>query len=350
MTTPVANGFGSRRLSKLITLDAFPKVSHELMTSTESGGLLSLVVWAIFAYLILSEVWAWRTVQHKYDFTIDHNRAHEMEVNIDITIAMDCKYLRGDVLDMSGASLPVSARLTPNPVKFTDREVEDLASHFKKNLKAAERNVLNVHKMLKNIQNRGAKNFGGFGGTNDACRFHGSFPVNKLKGMFHFTALGYGYGSFVSTPLNEVNFTHRIDQVSFGKSYPGLVNPLDGTLARGESHLDNFQYFVGLVPTTYIDRLTWVMSKVIYTTQYAVTEFNHTINPEKPDALPGIFVQYDIEPISVKITATRIGTIQFITRLCGIVGGVFVVFGMLLRLWHGILNVVNGQSRNYSPL
>jgi hypothetical protein len=37
--------------------------------------------------------------------------------------------------------------------------------------------------------------------------------------------------------------------------------------------------------------------------------------------LPGVFIKYDVEPISVKITETRTSFSHFLTRMCGIVGG-----------------------------
>lgn len=100
--------------------------------------------------------------------------------------------------------------------------------------------------------------------------------------------VGFGYASFQSTPLVEMNFTHRIDAISFGTYYPGLINPLDMTHEVATEHLENFKYYLGLVPTIYIDRLTTLWASVLYTTQYAVTEFARVINVERPDALPGI--------------------------------------------------------------
>jgi endoplasmic reticulum-Golgi intermediate compartment protein 2 len=74
--------------------------------------------------------------------------------------------------------------------------------------------------------------------------------------------------------------------------------------------------FVNGVKTFYSDAL--------YTTQYAVTELSHLIEENRPDSIPGVFVRFEMELIVVKITATRHGVMQFITRLCGIVGGYLV--------------------------
>lgn len=68
----------------------------------------------------------------------------------------------------------------------------------------------------------------------DACRIYGSLVLNKVAGNFHITA-----GKSISLPRGhihisafisdrEYNFTHRINQLSFGDPSPGIVHPLEG--------------------------------------------------------------------------------------------------------------------------
>lgn len=93
------------------------------------------------------------------------------------------------------------------------------------------------------------------------------------------------------------------------------------------------------------------------TNQYAVTEFSHSVNPNKPDSSPGIFITYDIEPLSVRITKDHRGFIQFVTRTFGIIGGnvvslnlgVFSTSGMCLRLFLKIRSYLQKQS-SYQPI
>lgn len=76
------------------------------------------------------------------------------------------------------------------------------------------------------------------------------------------------------------------------------------------------------------------------TNQYAVTEFNHKLDPDNPDAMPGIFLKYDIEPLLLRITQYRLGIVQFITRTCGVIGGVFVTTGMIFRFVNFVKNII----------
>ncbi|KAI8909015.1 endoplasmic reticulum vesicle transporter-domain-containing protein [Gorgonomyces haynaldii] len=329
MSTPT-----QRRESKWFSsYDAFPKIEVELQSSTESGGVVSIVLFIVLFLLAGSEFLQYRSVQHDYEFVIDQTMAHQMDVYIDISIATECQYLRADVLDVSRTSLPITSKIRQEPVVYHTLGVEQLESHLAKNRKTNDVNVAQL--MRQRYQDHLAQK--SQAGKKNGCRFYGSFPVNKLHGMIHFTASGFGYVG-MRPPIDAVNFTHRIDELSFGKHYPGLVNPLDYTHETATSHLETFQYFLGLVPTIFVDNLGVLYQRTILTNQYAVTEFAHVIDIEKPDSVPGIFVQYDIEPISVRITANRMSLLQFLTRLCGVVGGVFIVFGMCLRAYQSLVS------------
>lgn len=39
------------------------------------------------------------------------------------------------------------------------------------------------------------------------------------------------------------------------------------------------------------------------------------------------------------------GFVQFVTRLCGVIGGVFVVIGMLLSLYHSVMNLFTSTNK-----
>jgi hypothetical protein len=87
----------------------------------------------------------------------------------------------------------------------------------------------------------------------------------------------------------------------------------------------------------------------LLTNQYAVTEHQTVLDPGHPQNFPGLFFKYEIEPISIRITASRRGVIQFITRMCGIVGGTYVTVGALLSFFRKIANVVKSTT-SYSPV
>ncbi|CAG8587672.1 8758_t:CDS:1, partial [Ambispora gerdemannii] len=60
-----------------------------------------------------------------------------------------------------------------------------------------------------------------------------------------------------------------------------------------------------------------------------------------------IFFKYDIEPISVRITEKYTSFSQFLVRLCGIVGGIWVTAGFVFRIADGICrSVVINSDKN----
>lgn len=69
----------------------------------------------------------------------------------------------------------------------------------------------------------------------DACRLHGVLHLTKVAGNFHITA-----GKVLPLPMlahahispfmddEKFNYSHRINQFSFGSRMVGLVHPLEG--------------------------------------------------------------------------------------------------------------------------
>jgi endoplasmic reticulum-Golgi intermediate compartment protein 2 len=211
-----------KRKSFLKSLDAFPKVEESLTAPTETGGLLSVIIMAVMAILIFSEIYEWRKLRYEYEFLVDQTPSSgQLNVNIDMTIAMECKYMRIDVRDVSGTALSVGNSLHPKPVTFHVRGVTDFSRHYDQ-----RKNSQDSHRPEKD--NSWGWSTESTSGPLDGCHISGSFPIEKVKGTFHITALGHGYMG-VHTPHEKVNFTHRFDSLSFGMHYPGLVNPMDKT-------------------------------------------------------------------------------------------------------------------------
>lgn len=135
-----------------------------------------------------------------------------------------------------------------------------------------------------------------------------------------------------------MNLTHVIHEFSFGPFFPAIAQPLDMSLEQTDdrtcipasllmlSAFSAFQYFLRIVPTTYIDakRRTLITSQVRLVTpsatdeQYAVTEATRTFDHGK--GVPGIFFKYDLEPMSITIRERTTTLYQFLIRLVGVIG------------------------------
>jgi endoplasmic reticulum-Golgi intermediate compartment protein 2 len=153
--------------------------------------------------------------------------------------------------------------------------------------------------------------------------------------------------------LVAFNFSHHINELSFGPFYPSLVNPLDNTYAATENHFFKYQYYLSVVPTVYttdpkslrnIDK--WVESPSsgsdgldqhpyrysknhVFTNQYAVTEQSHHVQENQ---VPGVFVKFDIEPILLTIAEEWASIPKLFVRIVNVVSGVLVAGGWCFQL------------------
>jgi len=147
------------------------------------------------------------------------------------------------------------------------------------------------------------------------------------------------------TCLVAFNFSHIVNELSFGNYYPSLVNPLDRTVEGTPNHFHKFQYFLSVVPTVYsIDTGTPYSYRALFTNQYAVTEQSHVVNERN---VPGIFFKYDIEPVLLTIEETRDGFLRFVVKIINVISGVLVAghWGFTLSEW---VREVLGRRRKRS--
>ena len=138
-------------------------------------------------------------------------------------------------------------------------------------------------------------------------------------------------------PVPAFNFSHIINELSFGPFYPPLLHPLDRTLATTPSHFFKYQYYLSVVPTIYTRTPTspdLTSSNTIFTNQYAVTSQSHMVGEQ---TIPGIFFKFDIEPILLTISEERGSLLTLVVRVVNVVSGVLVGGGWCYQLmgWAG---------------
>ncbi|CAG8506166.1 22788_t:CDS:2 [Rhizophagus irregularis] len=287
----------SRILKKAIVFDAFPKVDADCQHRSPQGGLVTIIVSICLWFLIVSEFSEYWYLNQKYEFVVDQNINHKLQINVDITVNTPCDYLTVDVIDAAGEGLHMTHELRKISTTFEVRSAHLLGLNVKQVVMAANSNTDSFSPNNDVTEN-----------TQTACRIFGNLDVNKVTGNLHITALGHGYG-YYNTAVELLNFTHRIDEFSFGTHYPRLVNPLDNSVEIAEAHNNNH---------------------VLLTNQYSVTDYSRVI--EGRTGIPGIFFKYDIEPISVRIAENGVSFFTFLVRLSGLVGGIWVTAGFALKI------------------
>jgi len=97
----------------------------------------------------------------------------------------------------------------------------------------------------------------------------------------------------------------------------------DHIYAKDKDRLDYF-YFLKLVPHVFIDE---IQNSEFRSYSYSL---NHN-SKQSQNGLGLISMIYDFTPVNMKITKERRDLPRFLVSLCAIVGGVFVIFGLVNR-------------------
>ncbi|KAF2716948.1 DUF1692-domain-containing protein [Polychaeton citri CBS 116435] len=389
------SNFGESKGFKVVkAFDAFPKTKASYQERTHAGGVWTVVLVLASIWLINSELVRWWAGETTHSFSVEQGVGHDLQMNLDVVVAMSCEDLHVNVQDASGDRILAGQALTKDNTRWdhwigkksthalgVSRDERAENSRDKGFLAAgkvqSEYKVEDVHDYLGTASGRGRKYKKTpkipRGVNPNACRIYGSMHGNKVQGDFHITARGHGYMEMGRQHLDHgsFNFSHQINELSFGPFYPSLTNPLDNTYATTPNHFHKFQYYLSVVPTIYttdpkslraIDKFGESPSsgsdgleaqarkyqnsrKHVFTNQYAVTEQSHQV-PE--NAVPGVFVKFDIEPVLLTIAEEWRSLPSLFIRLVNVVSGLLVAGGWCYKLseW---ANEVWGRRRRRTP-
>eukprot|EP00106_Octopus_bimaculoides_P002225 XP_014769667.1 PREDICTED: endoplasmic reticulum-Golgi intermediate compartment protein 3-like [Octopus bimaculoides] len=154
----------------------------------------------------------------------------------------------------------------------------------------------------------------------------------KVAGNFHF-APGKSFNQhhvhvhdLQSLGGQKFNMSHKVKTLSFGKPYPGIMNPLDGVHVMADKEQMMFQYFVKIVPTMYVK----IDGSIVHSNQFSVTRHSKVVSSGFGDSgLPGMFIMYELSPMMVSYTEKQRSFMHFLTGVCAIIGGIFTVAGLI---------------------
>ena len=340
-------------------LDAFPKVEDDYAKPTTRGGTFSILSLSVIALLVVSEFFYYRGTEIRYKYSVDIDMDAQLLITLDITVGMQCQHLGADLIDNAGESRQLNDVIKMESVSFELNDVQMAVLRAKQRLQQQYNDAkavgdLTIIEGIKDIKMPQASS--SQGAEFDACRLHGSFEVKKLAGNFHITTgrsiphpQGHAHLNMY-VPKDAVNYSHRIDRLSFGPPVQGVLNPLDAAYQIAEQRNHQFQYYVQVVPTKFS-----TLYNTLSTNQYSVRERNRTIDHSRGShGMAGIFFKYDMSPLMVEVQEWRRPFWQFLIRLIGIIGGIFATSGMLNSLigsfTDGVLScLLRGKGQNPSP-
>jgi len=371
------NGFADRGLdenafsekagltSGLRTFDAFPKTKPTYTAASRRGGQWTVLVFAACFLLTISEFFGWWRGKEVHHFSVERGVSHELQLNLDIVVAMRCDDLHVNVQDAAGDRIMAGDLLTKHDTNWqlwNDKlnKRQRRGGHAYQELHAdnsdrreAEEQDSHVGHVLGHMR-EGGKKFVSTprlrrGQEPDSCRIFGSLEGNKVQGDFHITARGHGYFQFGEhLDHSKFNFSHLITELSFGPHYPSLLNPLDKTTSTTSDNFFKYQYYLSIVPTIFTrsgspnpatlpppptldssSRAPTSDRNTIFTNQYAATSQSHGVDHR---TIPGVFFKYDIEPILLIVAEERGSFLRLLVRLVNVISGVLVGGGWMYQL------------------
>ncbi|ETW82589.1 hypothetical protein HETIRDRAFT_382665, partial [Heterobasidion irregulare TC 32-1] len=328
----------------LKSFDAFPKLPSTYKSRSESRGFLTLFVGLLAFLLVLNDigefVWGWPD----YEFSVDRDAESFMKVNVDLVVNMPCKYLSVDLRDVMGDRMYLSKGFRRDGTLFDIGQATTLKEHAEalsaRQAVSQSRKSRGFFSLFKRAPPTYKPTYN-YQPDGSACRVYGSLDVKKVTANLHITTLGHGYASSVHVDHNAINMSHVITEFSFGPYFPEITQPLDNSFEITPSPFTAYQYFLRVVPTTYVAP----RSDPLITNQYSVTYYTRVLEHNR--GTPGIFFKFDMEPMRLTIHQRTTTLAQFLIRCvswAGVVGGVFVCSAWALRITTRAVTLVAGPS------
>lgn len=336
--------------------DAYTKINEDFRIRYWIGGIISILMIITMIWMFSSEFNDYFKTNMRPVLQIDESKTDKLPINFDITFhESPCQFTTIDVLDTMGE---VNLDIDQNIKKIRINPVEDSEQRKKKFGKQIYGNecpscaqgdskkccyTCNEIKesyekmkieMPRNVQQCKKDNIQKMNEyyKGEGCRMIGSVKVNKVSGNFHI-APGISEQSgdrhfHSSNYQGSVNMSHTWNYLMFGEGFPGMQNPIENLTKIDESNDSMYQYFVQIVPTTFIG----LNEKEIKTNGYSVTEHYRAGNVKREEkGVPGVFVLYEISSMEVLYYEERNSVGHLLTGICGIVGGMFTVFSLIDR-------------------
>ncbi|CAD6576439.1 MAG: hypothetical protein TREMPRED_001679 [Tremellales sp. Tagirdzhanova-0007] len=327
------------KIAPIKSFDAFPKVQSTYTVHSSRGGALTAVVGLVIFLLVLNDLGEYLYGAPDYAFQVDQQVERNFQLNVDLTVAMPCHYLTIDLRDAVGDRLHLSDDFVKDGGFIDEALISKFTIGIPNYLLREATHTQPAQKLFRHSSALLVI-------IETPCRIYGSVDVKKVTANLHVTTLGHGYMSFEHTDHHLMNLSHIVHEFSFGPFFPAISQPLDLSLETTEQPFTIFQYFLRVVPTTYID----ASRRKLMTSQYAVTDYSR--NFDHGAGIPGIFFKYDLEAMALTIRERTTTLYQFLIRLVGVVGGVWTVASFGLRLFNRAqkeMTKVVSNEKEYIP-
>ncbi|KAL9103544.1 MAG: hypothetical protein Q9163_001422 [Psora crenata] len=339
------------RQANTLIFPAKTKPTYTRRTST--GGYTTLLLIIISVLLSFTELRRWYAGLETHLFSVEKGVSHHLQINLDIVVSMRCADLHINVQDASGDRILAGDMLAKDPTTWRHWLDVDQGVHRLESGEMMEEQEKDTHAghVLGEIRSakRKFKSTPRLGRRDQASAW--DMDIRSLGNILTTVARIIFRNACIQWMIwlmwvAAFNFSHVVNELSFGPLYPSIQNPLDKTYAITENNFFKFQYYCSVVPTVYTrspnPNPSNSISTSLFTNQYAVTSQSHSV-PER--SVPGIFFKFDIEPILLTIRDERGGFMALVVRIVNVMSGVLVGGGWCYQLMGWARDLLGGKKR-----
>ena len=184
----------------------------------------------------------------------------------------------------------------------------------------------------------------------EGCMLRGHLDISKVPGDIHVSFHSYrGKWNALKARrpdlASKINMAHQFISLSFGNMEQYKLFKY-GILPRSfyrygempdflsKNINQNYIYYIKLIPYTFIDENN---GSINHSYQYSISYKEQEFDPREDD-MPIVLVKYEFSPVTMRVTIPKRDYLHFLTHVCAIVGGIFVVFSILNRFLVGLFD------------
>jgi hypothetical protein len=181
-----------------MTTTAKVRDNYTIRNNSHTGSAWTLLLIAATISLLIGETRRYFAGEVTHSFTVEKGVSHQLQINLDMVVAMRCPDLHINIQDAAGDRILAADMLQSDPTSWAqwNKGAEGLRKTLEDGYGVGDEEDVHDYLGAAHSRKRKFRKTPRVKGTEDACRIYGSIEGNKVQGDFHITARGHGYMEF----------------------------------------------------------------------------------------------------------------------------------------------------------
>ncbi|KAL6063446.1 hypothetical protein QOT17_011594 [Balamuthia mandrillaris] len=303
--------------SRVETLDLFPKSAEVVKENSLFGAFVSVVGIIFIVYLGMFEFQTYYTPHRQDSLSVNvmRNTTERMAVDLDFMVyGYKCEDTMLRYQDAFGRDRRPLGGGFHRKMFAQKVDPQGTIPHFAGGFQRTERRGPSRHSASRLIPNSPSMYY--------SCQYKVAITWEEGEGSLKI--LPASNRGWVPAQILK-NMTHEINGLAFGPYYPDRECPLCGH--KADEDVLQSTYSCSVVPISY----TPLNGETINSYQYTCSA-SYKTNEKKRQLRPEVVIKWQLSPYSINtIEVQRSTSTHFVTRMCAIFGGTFVVVGLIYR-------------------